>query len=402
MLSLRNLPFRNLKGYAGRTAALLIFAMLMTVAIFGGTMVIGGVRNGLETVESRLGADIMVTPSDAKNEFDAQTVLLQAEPGYFYMDRGKLDEIARVEGVEKVSPQLFMASAKAGCCSARLQMIAFDPASDFSIQPWIADTATDGEMGLMDVIVGSNVTVYEDRIIRFYDKECRIIGQFAPTGSTLDNCVYMNFDTVKELIEASFAKGLNIYSEYDPDNVISDVMIKVAPGADITAVAEAIQNQVSGVSVVTSKNMVSGIGDSLRHIAGSVSVFTVIFWIIGMLMTILIFTLMMNERKREFASLTAMGAGKGILSGIVTGEAFSVNLLGGIAGIVLSVVILSSFKNLIGQGLGVGFVLPSIATMLLLALVALLAVILTAAISSRIVIGKLSRMDASLVLKEGE
>ena len=86
MISLKNLPWRNLKGYPGRTAALMLFAALMAFAVFGGTMMIGGVRNGLETVKSRLGADIMVTPESAKNEFDAQTVLLKAEPGYFYMD----------------------------------------------------------------------------------------------------------------------------------------------------------------------------------------------------------------------------------------------------------------------------------------------------------------------------
>jgi riboflavin synthase alpha subunit len=81
MLTLKNLPWRNLKGYAGRTAALLLFAALMAVAVFGGTMMIGGVRNGLDTVKSRLGADIMVTPASAKNEVDAQTVLLKKRAG---------------------------------------------------------------------------------------------------------------------------------------------------------------------------------------------------------------------------------------------------------------------------------------------------------------------------------
>lgn len=402
MVSLKNLPFRNLKGYAGRTVALVLFSMLMAVAIFGGTMVIGGVKNGLETVETRLGADIMVTPESAKNEFDAQTVLLQAEPGYFYMDKEKLNEIAEVEGIQKVSPQLYMASAKAGCCSARLQMIAFDPDTDFTIQPWIEDTYADTQMGFMDVIVGSNVTIYDDRIIRFYDEECRIIGQFAPTGSTLDNCVYMNYETVKVLIEASFRKGLNIYSEYDPDDVISAVMVKAEPGADLEAIAEDIRRHVDGVSVATSKNMVSGIGDSLNRIAGAVSVFTVVFWTIGMLMTILIFAMLINERKREFASLAAMGASRKILSGIVTKEAMSVNLVGGAIGIVVSAVILIMFRDLIGQMLGVGFVLPQAGVMLLLAGAALLSVILAGAVSSAIAVRMISRMDASLVLKEGE
>ncbi len=402
MLSLKKLPFMNLKAYAGRTTALLFFAFLMTVAVFGGTMVISGVRAGLDTVESRLGADIMVTPENAKNDFDAQTVLMQAEPGYFYMEKQKAEEIAQVEGIEKISSQLFMVSAKAGCCSARLQMIAFDPETDFTIQPWIADTYTEGEMGLMDVVVGSNVTIYDDHIIRFYDNDCRIIGQFSPTGSTLDNCVYMNYDTVKVLIESSFTKGLNIYSDYDPDDVVSAVLIKVKDGADIETVAEDIRSRVSGVSVVTSKNMVAGIGDSLNAIAGSVSLFAVIFWVIGLVMTVLIFVMMINERKREFASLSAMGAARSIISEIVVKEALTVNLIGGAAGIILSAVILVMFKNLISQALGVGFVLPNAGVILLLAGAALLTVILAAVIASWIAVRKISKMDASLVLKEGE
>ena len=48
---------RNLKGYAGRTAALIVFAALMAVAVFGGTLLIQGVRQGMQTTRARLGAD---------------------------------------------------------------------------------------------------------------------------------------------------------------------------------------------------------------------------------------------------------------------------------------------------------------------------------------------------------
>ena len=99
MISLKNLPLRNLKSYPQRTAAILFFIILMAAATFGGTLIVRGVSSGLERVQSRLGADILVTPENAKNEFDAQTFLIQAEPGYFYMDAGKLDEILAVEGI---------------------------------------------------------------------------------------------------------------------------------------------------------------------------------------------------------------------------------------------------------------------------------------------------------------
>lgn len=405
MLTLKNLPWRNLKGYARRTAALLLFAALMAVAVFGGTMMISGVRNGLDTVKSRLGADIMVTPESAKNEFDAQTVLLKTEPGYFYMDASVVDEIRSIEGVEAASPQLFLASAKAGCCSARLQMIAFDPATDFTIQPWIEDTRVSGNLGLLDVIIGSNVSwasAASDNLIRFYDTECNVVGQFAPTGSTLDSAVYMNFDTCKALIQACREKGMFKYENLDADAIVSSVMIRVAPGYDSEAVADAIRDKVGGVSVATATNMVSGIADSLNHISGTISALIVAFWLLGMLMTVLLFTLMMNARKREFASLRAMGASRGILSGIVVREALTVNLLGGAVGVLLTGVILFSFNRLIGESLGAGFVLPPVPMTALLAAAALISVILAAVVSAWITVHKVNTMDASLVLKEGE
>ena len=379
MLTLKNLPWRNLKGYAGRTAALLLFAALMAVAVFGGTMMIGGVRNGLDTVKSRLGADIMVTPESAKNEFDAQTVLLKTEPGYFYMDASVVDEIRSIEGVEAASPQLFLASAKAGCCSARLQMIAFDPATDFTIQPWIEDTRVSGNLGLLDVIIGSNVSwasAASDNLIRFYDTECNVVSQFAPTGSTLDSAVYMNFDTCKALIQACREKGMFKYEKLDADAIVSSVMIRVAPGYDSEVVADAIRDKVDGVSVATATNMVSGIADSLNHISGTIAALIVAFWLLGMLMTVLLFTLMM--------------------------EALTVNLLGGAIGVLLTGVILFSFNGLIGESLGAGFVLPTVPMTALLAAAALISVILAAVVSAWIAVHKVNTMDASLVLKEGE
>lgn len=401
MLSLNNLPRKNLQGYAGRTAALLLFSMLMAAAVFGGSMIVGGVLRGLSEAEARLGADIVVTPAEANSRFDAQTVLLQAEPGYFYMDKGKLSEVAAVEGVERVTPQRYMASAKAGCCSMRLQMIAFDPETDFVIGPWLKDSSL-SEMGLMDVVIGSNVTVYNDNVIQFYDRECRIIGQFESTGTTLDNCVYMNFETVNELINASFEKRLNLYERYNPEDVISSVMVRTASGYDTERVAADIRARVSGVSVATAKNMVSGISDGLKRISRSITLTAVMLWVIGLFAVMLIFVMMIHERKREFAALAAMGADRDVISGIVGREAMTVCLAGGAAGIFLSAGLLYSFGGFIGHSLGAGMVVPSPVTAMVLAGLSLGSSLLAAKAASMAAVRYICKTDAGLVLKEGE
>lgn len=405
MLTRNTLPLRNLRGNGGRTAALLAFAALMAAAVFGGALLIGGVRGGLDTVTARLGADILVTPDSAKNDFDAQTALLQAEPGYFYMDASVADQVAALDGVERVSPQLFLASTKSGCCSARLQMIGFDPASDFTIQPWIADTTVTGDMGLMDVVVGSNVdwsSVSQNGTLRFYDSECRVIGQFAPTGSTLDSAVYMNFDTCKALIAACREKGMFRYENLDADRAVSAVLVRLAPGADAAAVAARINETIPGVTAVASTRMVAGIADSLRTVSAAVTALIALVWGLGLGLTVLLFVLMMGERRREFAGLRAMGMSRRMVSALVAREALTVSALGGLAGIGLSGLVIFSFSRLIGQGLGVGFLIPGAGQTALLAAAGLASVLAASALAAGIAAGRLHRMDVSLILKEGE
>ena len=53
MLSLRGIAWMNLRGHPARTAALIVFTALMTLVVFGGALVVQGVRQSLETVQLR-------------------------------------------------------------------------------------------------------------------------------------------------------------------------------------------------------------------------------------------------------------------------------------------------------------------------------------------------------------
>ena len=402
MLSLSALPWMNLRGYPVRTGTLIVFSMLMTMTIFGGTLVIQGIEHGLRTVQSRLGADIMVTPAQADTDFDAQTFLVSAEPSYFYMEAATREKVAAIDGVEAASSQLFLASARASCCSGRYQVIAYDPSTDFTIQPWMSDAVGRTQLGDNEVIVGANVLANDPNNFQLFDNTLTVVGQFDPTGSTLDNAVYMNFDTAKMVIDSSLRKGLNKYSTLETDNIISTVMVKVKAGHDAEAVAAQISQQVPGVSVATSTNLVSGIAQSLDATSRTVTVLIASAWAAGLLMITLMFVLMIQERRREFATLIAAGAHRRMISGIIIREALAVNLLGGAGGIVVSGVLLVSFSGLVREGLGGGFLVPSVPTMALLALGALASVGLVAFVSSWIALRYVTRMDASLALKEGE
>ena len=139
-MDLNRLPWMNLSHRPLRTAALLVLTFFLSFVIFAGSMAVVSLQNGLGTLENRLGADIIVVPNTAKRKVDPKTMILDGTPGYFYMEREKMVLISHIEGVEKVSPQIFLASLSASCCSVPVQIIGFEPETDFIIQPWIRES----------------------------------------------------------------------------------------------------------------------------------------------------------------------------------------------------------------------------------------------------------------------
>ena len=402
MLSLARLPWMNLRGYPVRSGILAFFSMLMAMVMFGGTMIVCGIDRGLGTVESRLGADIMVTPADASSDFDAQAFLVGAEPSYFYMDEGVAGEVAGVDGVGAASPRLFLATARASCCSGRYQVIAFDPATDFTIQPWISDTSGASSLGDMEVVVGANVGVSDPENFSLFGHRLRVVAQFDQTGSTLDNAVYANFDTARILIDSSLEKGLNKYTSLDTDHIISSVMVRVEPGRDVNAVASEIAARVPGVSVATSTTLVSGISRSLDNTSRTDTTLIALVWGVGLVMMTLMFVMMVVERKREFGTLLVVGAHRRLVSRVIALEAVILNAAGGALGILISGVLIVSFSGLVQQTIGIGFLVPSLAVIAALVALVLASMGLVALVSSWIALRCLNMADASALLKEGE
>ena len=106
-----NLSVRNLKRKPMRTAALILLTAFLSFSIFGGSMIIMSLQNGLNSYQSRLGADIVVVPYEARTKGTLESILLQGIPGYFYMDASYLEKIRTIDGIEAATPQFFLASA---------------------------------------------------------------------------------------------------------------------------------------------------------------------------------------------------------------------------------------------------------------------------------------------------
>ena len=297
-MNINKLPVRNLIKKPLRSAALIFISAFLVISMFGGSVIVKSLQNGMNNLEARLGADVIVVPNSAKSKTDLENMLLQGTPGYFYMDKSYIDKIAEIDGVEKVSAQYFLASAKAGCCSVAVQIIGFDPENDFSIQPWIRNSYKE-KLELYDVVVGSDINSIAGSQIKLYNTNCKVAAKLEKTGTALDTAIYANAETVKELIKAADKQGINVLSENNPDSVISSVYVKVMDGYDPQAVTDDINIHIRKVQAVRTKNMMTGISDSLSAISSAVTVLLIVVWIMSLIIMFIAFSMLINERKKE-------------------------------------------------------------------------------------------------------
>ena len=394
-----SLALNNLVRRPGRTLALALLSAFLSLAVFGGSVMVLSLRSGLHSLEARLGADIIVVPSQAQSKVSFQNMFLQGTTGAFYMNASALDQALEVEGVEKAAPQTFLASLKADCCSIKIQVIGIDPELDFTVQPWIARSLSRG-LGDMDVAVGCKVEAEVGEIIRIYDQRCKVVARLEATGTGLDTAVYCNMETMHALLSAAEAKGVSHKIE-SGDEVISAIYVKVKDGCDIDKVNSRLNGHIRKVTAVRTRSMITGVSDSLSGVSRTITLLIAAVWGLALIILLLISVLIIRERVREFAVLRLVGASRGMLGRMVLTESSLCGLLGGLIGVGTAALLLFPFAQLIESALQLPYLMPSAAVILLLALGTVLLSVAVSALSSMIAAYRLSRVDPGTTLREG-
>ncbi len=399
MRSINSLPIKNLVRKPTRSLALIFISAFLALSAFGGTVMVTSLSNGINSLSARLGADIIVTPYAATSQVSYDSVIIQGKPGQFYMDSKYYEEIkTEIEGIDKITAQFYLASAKASCCSSRLQIIGFDPATDFSIQPWVEKSYSD-KLGLYDAVVGSDVTPNTDMTVEIYGKTLHVQAMLDKTGTELDSALYVDIDTMKELIRAHNEKNPNQEKTIDPDNVVSSILIKVADGYDIDEVAGDINLHVRQVKAIRTQNMIFGVSESLSGVSAAVSVLMVVVWILSAVILSIVFTMNINERKKEFAVLRVLGASRVKLAGLVFREAALYGFLGSLLGAGLTVLITALFTPAIENMIGLPFLLPPVPVMLIAGALTVVLTVAAGAVTAASSAVKISKIDTGLILR---
>ena len=395
---MKSLALKNLSGRPVRTAVLMVLAALLSFTALGGTLTVTSLGKGLDSLEARLGADVMVVPKEATMKKKFEDIVLQGSTGYFYMDSDRAAQVMECEGVGEVSPQFFLASTGSSCCSIPVQIIGFDPDTDFTVSPWIKRTYG-GELKLYDIVAGSDLNAFVGDKLSFYGVECRVAAKLEKTGTSYDTTVFTNEETIRALIKSSLDKGMNDFQDIDPETSVSCLMINAADGTSPEELVNDINIHVKKVKAFKSGDMISGIAGSLSGVSKMIRMLIAAVWVLGMVILLLAFTMSVNERKKEFAVLRVMGASRGKLAGLVLKEALVCCLGGSLIGAAAGLLVLLPFNGVIEEMLGLPFLLPDGASIAGYAAAAVILAVISGAAAAAVSAWRVSRIDTGLILR---
>ena len=382
-----------------RTAGLTVLSGILAFLLFAGVVLTVNFNEGLSRLGDRFGADLIVVPRGADEQ--VKGIILQGSPGFFYMDKETAQQVRGVAGVHQASAQFFLTSVAADCCDMPVELIGFDPKTDFTILPWLSESF-DGELGEKEVIIGSDITPYNNGTVRFYDANYRVAAQLTATGTGLDQAVYGNWDTLMVIFRDARRLGLGNIPDRDPEKSISSVLVRVEAGEDTDIVAQRILAQVEGVSVVRTQSMLTQIAASLRHLSTFLYAFIVLFALTALFTLGIVFSVTAGERRREFAMLRTLGLTRRRLSTLILREAAIISGAGALLGTALGLIVVVPFSEVIGASLGLPELTPGGGQILFACALSLLITFLVGPLAACVSARRIAGEETYLTLREGE
>jgi putative ABC transport system permease protein len=279
-----------------------------------------------------------------------------------------------------------------------VQIIGYDPDTDFTIGPWLKDNYS-GTVSDYEIIVGNQLNAFPGDTLRFFDVTCTVAAKLDETGSYLDTAVYANMNTIRAMIAGAKSNGMHTFDDVDPDTLVSSVLINVADGYSVEEVMNDINIHVKKAEAVRTQNMISNVSDGLANISSIITVLIAAIWVLALVILVLVFSMIGNERKKEFAILRGMGASRKELSFIITRETLYVSLLGSVIGALIAAVSITLFANLIRSSLELPFLMPSALGLAGLFLLSVTASVAAGILASMRCVRKVSHVDTALILR---
>lgn len=394
-----NLARKNIDNKKARSYTMIFLVAILTFILFMSSFIISSLKNGMNSLSDRVGADIIVVPEGYDSKITG--AILRGEPNTFFFNRDVLDKIKKLDGVDKASAQVYLATLSAGCCSFPIQVIGVDFEDDFSVKPWL-EKQIKKPLKKSEVVVGANIKGTIKSTVRFFNQEFVIKGRLAKTGMGFDNSVFMTIEETNRLAK-EYEKIIHHPVANDKDT-ISSVMVKIDKNANPKEVAKTIKEQFKGEKVypLLPQNIMTQISDSAKNMVSYSYVLIALIWILAFFVLSLVNTLSVKERKREFATIRILGATKKKLKDIILTESLLINGTGAVIGAVSSLIISISFNNAFSTMFKMPFLRLNILYIILMLLITIILGTILGPLSSILAISKMNKEELLLLQRDND
>ncbi len=395
-----NMAMKNLQRRPVRSWCMIFFVFMLAASLFISTVLTDSMSDSLEKTTNRLGADVIVVPEEY--EKDMVDALFQGSISSFSFEKKWLDEIMTVKGIEKASPQLYLKTLDADCCSVSVQLIAFEPETDFIVTSWLKDDGIElPKRG--EVIVGSKITPEEDDKIFFFNEPYTIVGQLEETKSNYDACVFMTYETASDIMSSE--QWVKSFGQASAADMVSCLMIRTGEDTEKSDVAARINYRLDKdcpVRAYTMNGLLSSAVNTVKSVGNYSTILITMISILVIAALVCIFTITINERTKEFGILASLGATSSKLAALVLSEGCMIGLMGGLVGIIFSIAALLIFGNTIVVTLDIPKLNSEIAYLLPLGLKCMALALVVSIIASLYSAWKVSRNDLDKLIKGEE
>ncbi len=368
------LAFRLLLQEARRSSGrYLLLALAVSIgssSIFLTLVISHSIRRGLESSLNRLGADLLILPKGITHNLTA--ALLTGEPNAPLLDPSTLTQIITLPGLEKISPQRHF-SLPSDQGHGETDLIAFDPLTDFTLQPWVREHLP-RPFSLGDVLIGGRRSEPLGSTINFFGKSLVVWGKLDLTGvGPTERSVFGSFFTMEELAQECRSRGLQSFGTAPLTGSASALLLRLSPGAGAGQVRFALSS-VPQVQIISGSSLGIQIRQSIRTILTGSITFTLLSLFMAGLLILVVYAGIVAERKSELGLLLALGLSRIGLSLWLAMEAALCAFLGALFGVLLGATGLAIFVRTFGYLLtsrGITLELPSLSFQVFSALLSL-------------------------------
>lgn len=378
-------------------------SVTMAVGVGFAAFVTGwALRDGITTSFSRMGADLVVVPVGTL--VNITSTLLTVQPTDQEFDAASGEKLRIIPGIAQVAPQRIVRAEVEG---RLINLIAFDPPADFTVQPWLPE----GQRPILttqSLIAGERGENKPGEVLNICGRSMVIEARLGKTGvGPFDDSYFLSFPALDALIAArqkiSVAAGVPISAKpvasaqavdplavlathhhaqaAGPINCLPDLapgsvsafLLQLSPGAAAASVKFAI-GQIPGLKIVAGNPVFTASRQALGSLFSGIAIFAGLLLLALLFLVSLLFSAIVQERYREIGLLRAMGARPAQIMSIILIEAGLITSLGGLFGLGFGLSLVLAFARSLGfyfASLGVPFAWPPNSAMWLAAVAAM-------------------------------